>query len=244
MVDSRPRAAFYARRGSKRGDWWSVLHPPYTAWHLSYVVIGACLAPHVQLSALIATLLAFFLAVGLSAHALDEWNGRPLGTEIGGATLVVVSSASLAAAVAIGAIGVSRTGPWLVAFIVVGGFAVLAYDLELLGGFAHTDMGFALSWGAFPVLTSYFAQAHTLSVSALVAAGGAVALSIAQRRLSTPARLLRRRTRRAETILELDDGSVSRVAIAGLLAPLEAALQSMTWATVLVAAALAVARLG
>ena len=34
--------AFYARpsfasRGAI-GDWWTLLHPPYTLWHLSYVV--------------------------------------------------------------------------------------------------------------------------------------------------------------------------------------------------------------
>ena len=56
--------------------------PPYTAWHLSYVVIGASLAPHVYPTRLWATLAAFFLAVGVAAHALDELHGRPLGTAI------------------------------------------------------------------------------------------------------------------------------------------------------------------
>ena len=71
-------------------DWWTLLHPPYTAWHLSYVVIGAALAPQVLVSYLIATVLAFFLAAGLAAHALDELRGRPLRTAIPSAALVAV----------------------------------------------------------------------------------------------------------------------------------------------------------
>ena len=73
------RPAFYAARAGGWRDWWTLLHPPYTAWHLAYVVIGACLAPTVNLTRLVATLLAFFFAVGLAAHSLDELNGRPLG---------------------------------------------------------------------------------------------------------------------------------------------------------------------
>src|SRR6266852_3244858 len=73
--------AYYAKsaRGWRR-DVWAVLHPPYTAWHLSYVLIGASLAPRLGVFRLVATLLAFFLAVGISAHALDELRGRPLQT--------------------------------------------------------------------------------------------------------------------------------------------------------------------
>ena len=59
-----------------------LLHPPYTLWHLSYVAIGATLAPRFDGGRLVATLLAFFLAVGVCAHALDELHGRPLRTTI------------------------------------------------------------------------------------------------------------------------------------------------------------------
>ena len=43
------RPAFYALAPGGWRDWWTLLHPPYTAWHLSYVVIGASLAPDVNL---------------------------------------------------------------------------------------------------------------------------------------------------------------------------------------------------
>ena len=62
------RPAFYAAGPGPWRDWWTLLHPPYTAWHLSYVVIGACLAPRVDVGLLLLTLAAFFLAVGISAH--------------------------------------------------------------------------------------------------------------------------------------------------------------------------------
>src|SRR5881397_332250 len=167
MSDRAP--AFYARRS----DWWTVLHPPYTAWHLAYVVIGACLAPHVDVTRLLATVLAFFLAVGVSAHVFDELHGRPLGTAIPDATLTAVGVVSLAGAVALGVAGVDRVGLVLVPFIVVGPVLVLAYDLELLGGRIHTDAGFAAAWGAFPVLTGYVAQAGRLDVEAVLAAAAA-----------------------------------------------------------------------
>ena len=77
MPEPERRPAFYAAGAGGWRDWWTILHPPYTAWHLSYVVIGASLAPHVDAGRLLATLLAFFLAVGIAAHLLDELHGRP-----------------------------------------------------------------------------------------------------------------------------------------------------------------------
>ncbi len=38
------RPAFYALTPGGWRDYWSLLHPPYTLWHLSYVAIGAALA--------------------------------------------------------------------------------------------------------------------------------------------------------------------------------------------------------
>src|SRR5436305_598864 len=76
------RPAFYALRSGGWRDLVTLLHPPYTAWHLSYVAIGAAAAPHIYANRLIAALAAFFLAVGISAHALDELHGHPLATKL------------------------------------------------------------------------------------------------------------------------------------------------------------------
>jgi hypothetical protein len=240
-MESRP--AFYAVRPGGWRDWWTMLHPPYTAWHLSYVVVGATLAPETDGVRLAATLLAFFLAVGISAHAFDELHGRPLRTRIPERVLMAVGGAGLVGAVALGYAGLSSVGPGMLVFIGLGPALVLGYTLELLGGRLHTDVGFAAAWGAFPVLTAYYAQAEGLDVAAVVGAVAAFALSYAQRSLSTPARMLRRKVRHVEGTLGMVDGSVLVLDSGVLLEPLERALRALSWSMVALAAALAIARL-
>jgi hypothetical protein len=236
--------AFYAQRAAGwRRDVWALLHPPYTAWHLSYVALGAALAPKLDAVRLVATLLAFFLAVGIAAHCLDELRGRPLRTTIPKGVLVAAAAAGLLGALALGAAGISRTGWGLIPFMAAGVAMVLGYNLELGDGIMHTDFWFALSWGAFPTLTAYFAQTSTLSIGAVVVASGAFALSYAQRSLSTPARAMRRRTRSVEGTITLDDGSKVLVNVSTLLGPLEVALRAMAWAIVALAVGLTIARL-
>jgi hypothetical protein len=134
-------------------------------------------------------------------------------------------------------------GPWLLPFIALGVFFVFAYNLELLRGRVHGDFWFALSWGAFPVLTAYFAQTGRLSLAALAAAVAGYALSYAQRMLSTPARLLRRRSRSVAGVVTLNDGSQVVLDKPTLLRPLERALAAASWGVVALALALVTARL-
>jgi hypothetical protein len=177
------------------------------------------------------TTLAFFLAMGVAAHALDELQGRPLQTLIPRRVLVALAAISITGACAIGAvIAVERT-LWLLVFVAAGGFIVVAYNLELFGGAFHGDVWFAAAWGAFPVLTAYFAAAHTLRGAAVAAAAYAFALSWAQRTLSTPVRAVRRKP-----ATEVTDAERA-------IAPhAERALQALTAAAVLIAAALLLAR--
>ena len=197
-----------------------------------------------QTSRLIATVLAFFLAVGLAAHALDELRGRPLRTRIPAPVLVTVVAVGLAGALGLGVAGVSRVGWTLIPFMVAGPVLVIAYNAELFGGAMHTDFGFAAAWGAFPVLTAYVAQAGTLAVAPILAAFGAFGLSLAQRLLSTPARNLRRRAQYVEGSITFGDGRVVLLTTDVLIRPLEQALRAASWGVILLAAALAVARLG
>lgn len=240
---AEPRPAWYALRGGGWRDYVTLLHPPYTAWHLAYVVVGGCLAPAVAWGRLGLTVLAFFLAMGIGAHALDELHGRPLRTAIPSGALVALAVASVAAACAIGIAVAIAFDPLLLAFVAAGAFLVPAYNLELLGGAFHGDLWFALAWGAFPVLTGYAAVAGTVGVEALLAAGWATALSLAQRRLSTPVRRLRREVRDVRGELELVTGGREPLGRAELTGAPEAALRLLAIATVLAAAALAVARL-
>jgi hypothetical protein len=188
------------------------------------------------------TTLAFALAMGVGAHALDELRGRPLQTRISPRVLVTLAVVSISAASAIGiAIAISRT-LWLLVFVAVGAFFVVAYNLELFDGRFHGGLWFPAAWGAFPVLTAYFASAETLHVAAFAAAGYAFATSWAQRRLSTPVRLLRRRVVAVEGSMRLDDGTTLPITADTLAAEPELALKALAAATVLIAVALLLLR--
>jgi hypothetical protein len=237
------RPAFYALRSGGWRDYVTLLHPPYTAWHLSYVVLGAALAPEYETSRLLWTLLAFLLALGVGAHALDELSGRPLATRIGRPTLVVLALVSTGAAAAIGVGAALAWTLWLLTFVAFGTFIVAAYNLELFGGRFHSDAWFALAWGAFPALTAYVAVAERIRLEALLVAAFAALTSAVQRTLSTEVRAIRRRATRVEGVVEYADGRRERIDAERLLGPYEAALRGLTAAVVTLAAALLVLRL-
>jgi hypothetical protein len=240
---SKLPAAYYARGRSGWRAWWTLLHPPYTLMHLSFVVVGAALAPELNLRNLMATLAAFFLAVGIAAHALDELGGRPLGTDIPKWLLIVVSTVGLGTAAAIGVAGVILSDRHIIWFVAVGVFLAVSYNLELFGGVFHTDLWFGLAWGAFPVLTANFAQTGIVTAPALLGAGYALALSLTQRQLSTPARRLRRRVDSVEGAIHFKDGTTVPVDHQRLLQPLERSLRLLVTGCLLLAGALLVLRL-
>jgi hypothetical protein len=220
------RPAFYALKAGGWRDYVTILHLPYTAWNLAYVALGAAIAPVFSTGRMLWTMAAFALALGVSAHALDELNGRPLRTGIPRPTLLVLALASLAGACAIGVWAASAWGWGLLAFVAAGAFFVPAYNLEWFGGRFHTTWSLALSWAALPVLTAFYAQAVTLRAEAVLAAAFAAALIVVQRTLSTPVRHARRTLSSVEGI-----------------EPMERALRVLPWANVLLAAALVTARL-
>jgi hypothetical protein len=235
--------AFYALAPGGWRDYWTLLHPPYTLWHLSYVAIGSSLAPDLNGRWLAESVVAFFLGMGLAAHALDELHGRPLSTRIPDGVLWALAIVGLAGAIGLGIDGVIEVSPWLVAFIAFGGFIVVAYNLELFRGWFHSDLWFALAWGAFPAMTGFFAQTGRVTVAAAVAGGACAALSAAQRTLSTPVRRLRRHVRAVSGELTLEDGSAEAFDASALRRPPEAALRYLSLAMVLLAVGLVAARL-
>jgi hypothetical protein len=239
LVAHRP--AFYARTGSLRGDLVALLHPPYTAWHLSYVVYGAVLAPDVDLIRLAGTLLAFFVGTGIAAHALDEWHSRPLRTSLSDGVLIALAAAGLAVSLALGVAGAVAISAWTLAWASASILLVLAYALEW-DRRVHSDLGFALAWGGFPVLVGYWAQTEALSAAAFLVALAATLLSLVQRALSNPARYTRRRALDAEVVLVRYEGDeVWRRE--RLLATWELPLKLLAAAIVVLALGLLLARL-
>ncbi|HET6997627.1 MAG TPA: hypothetical protein VFI03_03475 [Solirubrobacterales bacterium] len=242
------RPAFYALRPGGWRDFVTILHPPYTLWHLSYVAIGAAAAPQVHADRLFATLAAFFLAVGIGAHSLDELHGRPLGTRLSRRTLIALAATGLGGALAIGVAGVFVVSATLAPLVLAGGFLVLAYNLEWFGGRFHTDFWFAAAWGAFPALTGWWSNALGLhAVDQAIAAAAAVLgcfwLSVAQRRLSTPVRELRRRTEAVSGEQRLADGTIRQLDRASLTAPLDGSLRALSVGVPLLAIAAVALRL-
>jgi hypothetical protein len=237
------RPAFYALRPGGWRDLVTLLHPPYTAWHLSYVALGAAAAPVLHADRLAAALGAFFLAVGISAHALDELDGRPLQTRLSRRTLIALAVIGLLGAVAIGVLGVAIVSPLLIPLVLAGALLVPAYNLELASGRFHNDAWFALAWGGFPAFTGYFVNSLTIRPAGILVAAACCLLSAAQRRLSTPARELRRRTAVVSGEQRLTDGTVTELTVERLSDPLEGALSVMWLALVLLAAGLVAVRL-
>jgi len=226
MGSEGPRPAFYALRPGGWRDYVTVLHLPYTAWNLSYVALGATLAPHFRTDRMLWTMAAFGLGLGVSAHVLDELNGRPLATAIPAPVLVGLGLASLAGACAIGVWAAAQWGYALLGFVAAGAFIVPAYNLEWFGGRFHGGWWLALAWGGLPVLSAYLAESGTLRVQALLAAAYATALIVVQRTLSTPVRHARRKL-----------GNLAGIE------PMERALRILPLASVLLGAALVTARL-
>jgi len=243
MAATPQRPAFYALGRGRLGEVLTLLHPPYTVWHLSYFALGAALAPRLYVDRLLWGLAAFGLAVGVAAHALDELHDRPLRTSLSDRTLVGVAAVSLLGALAIGVAGVLTVTPWLAPFVLAGGLFLPAYNLELAGGRFHSDLWYAVGWGAFPAFTGYFVNAERIALPGLLIAAGCLAMSVAQRRLSSPARELRRRTLAVSGMRTRRDGSTEPLSLAGLLGPLDGALAALSLAVLVTACALLAARL-
>ena len=245
MPEQRP--AFYALRPGGWRDLVTVLHPPYTAWNLANVCFGAAAAAQIHTDRFVATLAAFFLAVGISAHTLDELDGRPLKTELSDLTLKVLAAVSLAGAMAIGVAGCIIVSATLIPFVLAGGFFVVAYNLELFGGRFHTAFWLAFAWAAFPALTSWWVNTLSFAslkvdVAGILVAAGCFGLVSVQRTLSTPVRRLRRKTVSVSGEQRLDDGTVIPLTAAEISGPLDASLRGLSWAVVVLAVGLVVIR--
>lgn len=230
MSDQRP--AFYAPTGSLTGDVVSMLHIPYTLWHLSYVPIGAALASDLDWFVLGGTVAAFAIGLGIGAHALDEVKSRPLGTRISDRALWAMGIGAMVVSLAIALVGAVVVSPWVPLWAIAGILLAVGYALEW--PFLHTDLGFGLAWGAFPLLVGYWAQTESLTLAVIVMGAMACLLSLAQRALSTPARFVRRRTRDAVTTFD-GDRTWDRKQ---LLHTWEKPLRLLTWTTVTLAVAL------
>lgn len=213
--------------------WVNTIHLPYTLWHLSYVAIGAALAPAVRWDVLGWALLAFFLGLGVAAHALDLVRGDPLVLRLPQSHLALVGGVSLFLAAMVGAANLhwGNIPGWMSWLMLAGVFIVVGYNLELPG--MHGDAQFALFWGAFPFVVGYLAMGGGSPLMLVLGAAFCFLTSWAQRVLSIRARYLRRRVRHA-TVWLSEWGGLAQDPPGGglrwLLEPLDQALMLMSLA--------------
>ena len=126
---------------------------------------------------------------------------------------------------ALGLVAATMLGPLFLLFVLGGAAIVVLYAFEV--PHVHSDVGFALGWGAFPVVTTAFATgAHPVPTA--LAALAATLLSLAQRRLSTRARSIRRRAVSVSGEIVYADGSREAIDTRSLIGAPEGAL-SILW---------------
>lgn len=201
---------------------------PYTAMNASYVVVGSLLSPIVHTDRLLGLTAVYLLAVGVSAHSLDALApNKPWGEFLGKNQLVALAAAGLIPALSIGLYYALADAPLLLPVGVLELFFLVAYNLELFGGFFHTDFWFALSWGFLPVIAGFVAQADTIN---LVAVGGGLfgyCTAFVEISASRPYKVLKKQATESQ-----------------LATKLESVLKGIVGTVVTVAAFLAILRLG
>jgi hypothetical protein len=189
-------AWYFLDSRSKLADFYNILHLPYTAMVLSFVVAGTAAAPQVHLDRLVGAVVAYFLGLGIGAHALDQL--EPGGSHYVGSLsrreLATMAALGEAAGVAIGMYYALTVTLWLVPLIALGLLFALAYPFpsRLLGGILHNNLSFSFAWGFLPFVTSYFVNSIELTPTSVVGGGLAALVAGAEVRLSRPARAARR----------------------------------------------------
>jgi hypothetical protein len=195
LSDGRP-TWYFAASGTKLGDLYNILHVPYTAMVLAFVIIGAAASPMIHFDRLGATLLAYFLGLGIGAHSLDqlEPQGSHYVKKLSRRELASIAILSLGTAAALGLYYVLTIGVLLIPFIAAGVFFAVAYPLpsRTFGAVFHNHPTFALSWGFLPAVTSYFVNAVALTPAALVVGVATASAAWIEIRLSRSARSARR----------------------------------------------------
>ena len=231
--------AFYVMEGEERWKGYiNLLHIPYTLWALSFIVMGASLAPILHWDRLAGTLAAFFMAVGLCCHCLDELNGRPLGTRIPTWALWTLAVVSMSGAVALGVTAILTIAISLTPFVVFGVFFAVAYNLELWHGRFHSDVWYAFGWGAFPAFTAYWANHSFVTLESIFIALGCFGLALVQRTLSSYARNFRRNVNSIHGYAVMINGERSLLDKRGMVSSAERCLQILTVTVVIFALAL------
>ena len=164
-----------------------MLFLPYTGMCISFGVIGSLLSPStVAWDRIVAIIIIYFAALGISAHAADSMGSKnkPWGNHFSNKELLIMLVCGLVIAYGIGAYYIVFYVPLLLPIAILEGFFLIAYNYEIWNGFFHNNIWFAISWGSMPLLAGYIMQTNSLSYIAILSSVAAFLISYVEIRLS------------------------------------------------------------
>ena len=142
-----------------------MLFLPYTGMCISFSVIGSLLSTStLAWDRVIAIIIIYFAALGISAHAADSMGSKnkPWGDRFSNKELLLMVVCGLVVAYGIGTYYIIFYVPLLLPVAILEGFFLIAYNYEIWNGFFHNNVWFAISWGSMPLLAGYIMQTNSL----------------------------------------------------------------------------------
>ncbi|MFZ0627947.1 MAG: hypothetical protein WAM16_01445, partial [Nitrososphaeraceae archaeon] len=135
---------------------------------------------------IVAIVIIYFAALGISAHAADSMGSKkkPWGNLFSNLELLIMLVCGLVVAYSIGAYYIIFYVPLLLPIAILEGFFLFAYNYEIWNGFFHNNIWFAISWGSLPLLAGYVMQTNSISYVPLLISTAAFLISYIEIKLS------------------------------------------------------------
>ena len=159
---------WYYKEGSKKAELWTILHIPYTFMCISFLIVGFAISKPVNITALLLISAAYFLGLGIAAHAFDQLPGQ------GSSYVQCLKPKELLAMGVVcfmlaWGLGVYFIIAWqarhMIWLMLLQGFFAVAYPAPKLikTNIFHNDFSFAVGFGFMPVVVGFYANTLTLS---------------------------------------------------------------------------------
>lgn len=152
----------------KTNTWFYGLRTPFSFVFLGWITLAQAIVPDFNLEIYLLTLLASFLGLVVGAHYIDIGSSRAKFSPYlkVPSSMLTVGLAAVALGVGVGVYMAARWNPIFLVFVLVEGFAAIAYPREN-PKVIHSYIGFGLTWGTIPFLGAYFIQTSTISFLAV-----------------------------------------------------------------------------
>jgi hypothetical protein len=151
-----------------RNPWLYGLRIPFSFIFLGWVTLAQAIAPSFNVEIYIFTLLSSFFGLVVGAHYIDIGSSKAKFSAYLRipAPMLAVGVVAVLIGVLLGLYMTLRWNMFFIAFVLVEGFAAVAYPRER-PKIMHSYASFGLTWGTIPFLGAYFIQAGTISLLVL-----------------------------------------------------------------------------